>query len=430
MRVFVELPDDLSTIVNLPPAIDLILPHRARAGDEVVMLVKGTDPNGHVPQLDILNPPANSTFDELLDDKQIRVLRWQTSDNDTGLHEFRFRVVDAFNASLTAERSATIELSSNNDFVRPGPRLRSLAASRDFYVGYASLKDFDVRPDSGIYTAIATEEFNMVTTENSVKWGEVNPEPNEWRWKSFDKEMQLAHANGMLMHGHPLIWHRQLPGWVRELPIHQREGVMLDYITHVITRYGAYVPLWDVVNESLEEDGTFRQSIWFESMGESYIDKAFEQAARNAPRSRLLYNDYDVAWEGPKADGMYRLVKRLLDEGVPLHGVGFQLHIFTDFDLQDSVRRNFQRFADLGLEIYVTELDVSLRSGASLEQQAAVYQDIMSLCLEQPACRALQTWGFTDRYSWRKQYDPLMFDDDYNTKPAYFTLQQRLSQPD
>ncbi len=430
VRVFVQLPDDLSTIANLPPAIDLILPHRARSGDEVVMFVKGTDPNGHTPQLNILNPPANSTFDVLPDDDQIRVLRWQTTDNDTGVHEFRFQVVDAFNASLVGERTATVELSSNDAFRRPGPRLRSLAESRDFYIGYASLKDFDVRPDSGIYTAIATEEFNMLTTENSVKWGTVNPEPNEWRWKSFDKEMQLAHGNGILMHGHPLIWHRQLPDWIRELPTHQREGVMLDYISHVTTRYGAYVPLWDVVNEALEEDGTFRQSVWFESMGESYIDKAFRQAARNAPRSRLLYNDYDVAWEGPKADGMYRLVKRLIDEGVPLHGVGFQLHIFTDFDLQESVRRNFQRFADLGLEIYITELDISLGGNASLERQAELYRDIMSLCLEQPACKALQTWGFTDRYSWRSQYDPLMFDLNYNTKPAYFSLQQRLTQPD
>lgn len=428
LRVFVQLPDDLSSIVNLPPAIDLILPHRARAGDELVMLVKGTDPNGHTPQLDILNPPANSTFDVLPDDDRIRVLRWQSNINDTGIHEFHFRVIDAFDSSSIAERTAVVELASDTAFRRPGARLRSLAESRDLYIGYASLKDFDVRPDSGIYTAIAVEEFNMLTTENSVKWGTINPQPNEWRWKSFDKEMQLAYDNDLLVHGHPLIWHQQLPPWISNLPSNQLEGVMLDYISHVITRYGAHVPLWDVVNEALEEDGTYRRSVWFESMGEDYIASAFRQAARNAPRSRLLYNDYDVAWEGPKADGMYRLVTRLLDEGVPLHGVGFQLHIFTDFDLQGSVRQNFQRFADLGLEIYITELDISLSAGATVERQAELYRDIMSLCLEQPACKALQTWGFTDRYSWRGQYDPLIFDRDYNAKPAYFSLQQRLSQ--
>ena len=429
-RVFVQLPADESSIVNLPPAIDRVVPHRARAGDEVVIQVKGTDPNGHIPRLELLSSLDNFSFEVLEEDERIRVLRWQTLESDVGIHQLRFRVTDAIDPGMTAESTIEIQLSDPNAFVRPGPRLRTLASNRDFYIGYASLLNFDQRPDSAIYTDIAVSEFNMVSTENSLKWGIVNPQPNVWRWDAFDKEMLLAHEHGMLMHGHPIIWHRQLPGWLSNLRLDQVEQVMLDYVDYVADRYGPHVALWDVVNESLEEDGSFRNSIWFQSMGESYIDQAFRQAAISAPFSRLLYNDFDVAWEGPKSDAMFRLVSRMLDEGVPLHGVGFQMHIFTDFDLLDSVERTFQRFADLGLEIYITELDISQAGAPDLARQAQLYQDIMSLCLRQAACKALQTWGFTDRYSWRSNYDPLIFDDDYNAKSAYFALQQRLTQPD
>jgi len=429
-RVFVQLPADESGIVNLPPAIDRVVPHRARAGDEVIIQVKGTDPNGHIPRLELLSSLNNFSFEVLAEDERIRVLRWQTLETDVGIHQLRFRVTDAIDPGMTAESTIEIQLSHPNAFVRPGPRLRTLAGNRDFYIGYASLLNFDQRPDSAIYTDIAVSEFNLVSTENSLKWGIVNPQPNVWRWDAFDKEMLLAHEHGMLMHGHPIIWHRQLPRWLSDLRLDQVEQVMLDYVSHVADRYGPHVALWDVVNESLEEDGTFRDSIWFESMGESYIDKAFRQAAISAPFSRLLYNDFDVAWEGPKSDAMFRLVSRMLDEGVPLHGVGFQMHIFTDFDLLDSVERTFQRFADLGLEIYITELDISQAGAPDLARQAQLYREIMSLCLQQSACKALQTWGFTDRYSWRSTFDPLIFDDDYNAKSAYFALQQRLTQPD
>jgi len=304
-----------------------------------------------------------------------------------------------------------------------------LAESRDFYIGFAALLDYPNRPDGVLYEDIAVSEFNLWSTENSVKWGSVNPEPNTWRWKSFDDEVAVAHANDIVVHGHPLIWYTQLPQWVQELEIGQREGVMLDYIAHVVGRYGPHVALWDVVNEAFEDDGSFRNSVWFEAMGEGYIAKAFNQAAANTPFSRLIYNDYDVAWEGPKADAMYRLAQNLLEQGVPLHGVGFQFHIETTFDRFDSVERNLQRFADLGLEIYITELDVSETGANQNDMQADVYRRVLDICLRQPQCKALQSWGFTDRYSWRRDRNPLLLDQNYNAKPSYFALQQRLTVP-
>ena len=301
VRVFVKLPDDLSTIRNLPPAIDQVLPHRARAGDLVSILVKGTDPNGHVPRLEILNPPTGSRFEEFPEDDQIKAFRWQTTTADQGNYTLQFRVTDAIDPGMTSERSVTFELSDPNSFIRPGPSLRSLAEPRDFHIGYAMLLNWNDRPDAGIYEATAAREYSLMTTENSLKWGQLNPEPNVWRWDAFDREMQFAYNNNQLVHGHTLVWHRQLPQWIQTLPLENVEGVMLDFISHVVSRYGAHVALWDVVNEAFEEDGTFRRSVWFNALGEGYIEKAFRQARTNSPLSRLIYNDYDVAWEGPKA---------------------------------------------------------------------------------------------------------------------------------
>lgn len=426
VRVRVRMPEDRSTIINLPPGINEVRPHLVQAGDEVVLLVKATDPNGTVPTIEILNPPASYSFEILTEDENIRVLRWQTIVGEQGTRTFRFRATDAVDSSLSVVRDIEINIAGGDRFERQGSRLRDLAANRNFYLGYASLLAYYNRPDAGLYSRIATEEFNIMTTENSVKWGTVNPRPNEWKWEAFDTEMQLAFENDMVVHGHTLLWHRQLPEWVYNLPLADREQVMLDFITHVTARYGSHVALWDVVNEAFEEDGTYRNSVWYQSMGSGFIEKAFRQARITSPNSQLIYNDYDVAWEGPKADAMYNLVRDLLNSGVPIDGVGFQMHLKAGFDRYDSVRRNFSRFADLGLDIYITEFDVALNEGDSLEAQASTYQDILSICLENTACRAFQTWGFTDQYSWIRHQRPLLFDAEYQPKPAYRALQERL----
>ena len=117
----------------------------------------------------------------------------------------------------------------------------------------------------------------------------------------------------------------------------------------------------------------------------------------------------------------------LIANDVPLDGIGFQLHVFTSFDQFDDVRAAFQRVADLDLDIYITELDVSLEGGANNETQANVFRQLVSLCLEQARCKAVQTWGFTDQYSFRRMFNPLIFDRSYQEKPAYGAVQDALS---
>ncbi len=426
IRIQVVLPDDPSTIINLPPTLDRVDDHTVRQGDTVVMLVKAVDPNGTFGPINALNLPVNATFLPFEDEEDIHRLEWDTTGLDTGIVALEFRAVDAVDPQMGNNRTINIIIKDPADFAPDGQRLRALADARDFDFGYASLLEWYQRPDADLYADTARLDFNIVSPENSMKWGQINPFENEFDWEASDRLVSFAKANDIKIHGHPLIWHRQLPRWVQKTEASKLRPVMLRYIREVVNRYNNDVAIWDVVNEALEEDGTFRQSQWFNALGESYIADAFRQARLYARDAELLYNEYDVSWDGPKSDGMYSLMQSLLAQNVPVDGVGFQMHIDAGFDRFDEVRNNFQRFADLGLDVYVTELDVGILDGQTEAQQAAVYEQVLSLCLEQPACKALQIWGFTDRYSWRKSLLPLIMDKDYQPKPAWYALQQRL----
>ncbi len=422
----VALPEDLSSIPNLAPGINLVDPHVVRTGDEVIMEVKGTDPNGTIPDLVLLNPPVGSSFTDHPEFPSVKVLTWQTDASDYGEHTLNFEAYDSLDPSLTATMSVTLTVKDPADFILPGIRLRQLAEQKGIQVGYASVLRYYTRPDNALYQSIVSEEFNLVTPENAMKWGYVNPEQGEYRFEAADTLMNFAAQHGMSVHGHTLVWYSSLPQWVQSSAIEDRESLMLSFIDTMTTRYPG-VAVWDVVNEAFEDDGTFRNSAWFEAMGERHIDLAFTHTRSRDSDAVLIYNDYDIAWGGPKTDAVYNLLARMLAEGVPVDGIGFQLHIDTDFTQFENVRETFDRFAALGLSIYVTELDVSLVNDGTEETQANIMATIATLCIEQPACRALQLWGITDRYSWRREFTPLPLDEEYQPKPAYRALQQALS---
>lgn len=426
VRIKVSMPSDPSTIVNLPPVVNLIRPATVRANDPVVLYIKADDQNGSVPTLEIVNPPPGSTITPHFDDPKVTILRFtpRVAENIN----LELIAYDQFDRSLTGRNTVNIEVLEESAFDRPGARLRELAAARDLLFGYAALLKFYEQPDGAIYADIAAEEFNLVTTENSLKWDRLNPLPGKYRWAEADNLVSHAKARRQAVHGHTLIWHRQLPAWIQRTDPADRETHMREFIDRVLTRYGNDIPIWDVVNEALEEDGTFRSSIWFDAMGAEFIDTAFRQARASAPNATLIYNEYDVSFAGPKADGLMALMQSLRDANTPVDGVGFQMHLDTDFDRYDEVAANFQTIADMDLDIYITELDVSIRDGQTEEQQATVFAEVLSLCLEQPRCKAYQTWGFTDMYSWRSEYRPLIMDDRYQIKPAYEALQRRLSE--
>lgn len=426
IRIRVNLPSDLSTIRNLPPAIDRIQEHTVRVNDPVVAYIKVTDPNGTIPELEIQNPPPGYTLTPHYLEEAISILHFVP--DAPGTISLELLAIDSVDASLTGSQTVTFEVLPASDFIRPGTRLRELADARDMLFGYAVLQSYYERPDGAIYADIAGEEFNIVSTENSMKFDFINPIPGKYRWAATDNMVQQAKAHNQTIHGHTLVWYTALPAWVWRSAFADRELIMREFIDRVMSRYADDIPLWDVVNEALEDDGTLRRSVWFQGMGASYIDTAFRQARLSAPDATLIYNDYDIAFAGPKSDGMLALVQQLKDAGTPLDGVGFQLHLFADFDKVDEVIETFQKVADMDLDIYVTELDISLGSGQTLTQQAELYEQILSACLDQPRCKAFQTWGFTDMYTWRPGLRPLLLDESYQVKPAYRALQQRLSE--
>lgn len=424
VRIKVSMPSDPSTIVNLPPVVNLIRDTTVRVNDPVVLYIKVDDQNATIPTLEIANPPAGATITPHFNDPKYTILQFTPRVAETIRLELTAR--DEVDPSLSSSSTVSIEVLEESAFVRPGSRLRELAAARDLLFGYAALLQFYEQPDGAVYADIAAEEFNLVTTENSLKWDRLNPLPGKFRWAQADNLVAHAKARRQAVHGHTLIWHRQLPTWIRLSDPADRETHMREFIKRVLTRYGDDIPIWDVVNEALEEDGTFRQSIWFDAMGAQFIDTAFRQARASAPNATLIYNDYDVSWAGPKADGLIALMQSLKDANTPVDGVGFQMHLDADFDRYDEVTTIFQTIADLDLDIYITELDVSIRDGQTEEQQAKVFEDVLSVCLAQPRCKAYQTWGFTDQYSWRAELNPLIMDKRYQIKPAYLALQKRL----
>lgn len=419
----VTLPDDPSTIPNVAPTLDEVFPHTVRVGDPAVAELKGIDLNGSIPTLEISNLPAGASL--VQDPRFEEIFALKFTPQTAG--EFSVDVVarDSIDSTLTTTTPVTFTVLDAADFDRTGERLRTLTASRDVKIGFAALQSFYHRPDGAIYADIAASEFDIITSENSMKMDYINPLPGRFQFAATDNIVRYAKLHDMTIHAHPLVWYRQVPQWVVNTPLAERELTMREFIDRIMARYSADIPIWDVVNEPMDDDGSLRDSVWLEAMGEQYIDIALRQARLSSPEATLLINEFDIAG-GPKADGLIDLIDRLQQRETPLDGIGFQLHLFTSFDQYEELRTTIETIAQRDLDIYITELDISIDGNGTEETQANAYRQIVELCLDQPRCKAIQMWGFTDQYSFRRIYDPLPFDRSYQAKPAYYAIQDAL----
>jgi hypothetical protein len=210
-------------------------------------------------------------------------------------------------------------------------------------------------------------------------------------------------------------------------------NAMYNHIDKVMGHWKGKIYAWDVVNEAFNEDGTYRSSIWTQRIGNNFIDLAFQRARQADPDAKLIYNDYNIEPIGAKSNGMYNMIKSMKERGIPIDGVGFQMHL-TDGGLDyQSFADNMARLADLGLELYITEMDVRMPdSNRDLQKQATIYSEVLKRCVAQPACKGVQVWGIVDKYSWVMSTFPgtgvpLLFDDSYNAKPAYYSVQTVLA---
>jgi endo-1,4-beta-xylanase len=315
-----------------------------------------------------------------------------------------------------------------------GERLRTLAGK--FLVGYASHDNFWTLPDAASYEATASGEFNILTPENQLKFAAVEPQQNTFSFAAGDMHVQFAQTHGMQIHGHNLVWHNQLPNWLtsKTWTAALLTGVMNNHIDNVVGHYKGKIAIWDVVNEALNDDGTLRASIWETTIGSQYVALAFQRAHAADPNAILVYNDFNIETVNAKSDALFNLVSGFKQQGIPIDAIGLQMHLTSGGVDISSLTANMQRFAQLGLQIYITEMDVRYPtpiSTANLQAQATIYRNVLNACLQQPACKGLQTWGFTDKYSWipstfAGQGDALEFDANYSAKPAYFALQSGL----
>jgi endo-1,4-beta-xylanase len=330
---------------------------------------------------------------------------------------------------------------------------------KDYYKDYFPIGvAVSVRNITGPDTTLILEQFNSLTPENAMKMGPIHPEEGRYYWKDADAIVDFATSHGIRIRGHNLCWHEQTPPWlfkdaqgndVTKEVLLQR---LKDHITTVVSRYKGRIYAWDVVNEAVADyagpgnSSILRNSPWYRICGDEFIAKAFEYAHAADPDAQLFYNDYNT--ERPeKRQRIYRLLKQLVDAGVPITGVGIQAHWSIFEPSPDDLRATIDLFSGLGLKVQITELDISvypwekerrdLRPGESdaytprlQQQQADQYKKVFSVFREYKGrITGLTFWNVSDKHTWlddypvrgRKNY-PLLFDTAGQPKKAYWEV--------
>ena len=322
--------------------------------------------------------------------------------------------------------------------------LREAGKARNVILGAAATPSHLDEPE---YALTLAQQFRQLEPENQMKFAVVHPRPGSdasaYDFVPADRLVAFANQHDMLVRGHCLVWHQQVAEWVRSglasqtYDSHALSDILQNHISTVMQHYAGKVWAWDVVNEAFNNNGTLRSTVWYDSpgigfagKGTGYIEQSFRWAHAADPAAKLFYNDYDAEAINAKSDAIYAMAKDFLTRGVPLDGIGFQAHLnlrFNDPRMMASFAANLKRFSDLGLEVHITELDVALdrNDALRLAAQAAVYSNVTAICLHTRSCTVLQTWGFTDKYSWipgfskGRQGWALPYDATYKPKPAY-----------
>ncbi len=284
--------------------------------------------------------------------------------------------------------------------VAQGGTLGQLAQASGRYFGSATDNS---ELDDSAYTAVLGSEFGSITPGNSMKWDTTEPSQGQFNFSGGDAIVQFAQAHNQQVRGHNLVWHSQLPSWVSNLPAGQVQAAMENHITKEAAHYKGEVYSWDVVNEPFNDDGTYRTDAFYNAMGKDYIADALRTAHAADPGAKLYINDYNIDGTGAKADAMYQLASDLKKAGVPLDGIGFQGHLAIQYSFPSNMQQNLQRFADLGLDVAFTELDVRMEmpsDSTKLATQADYYRQVTSACLAVTRCVGITVWDFDDKYSW------------------------------
>ncbi|EEP75128.1 beta-1,4-xylanase [Micromonospora sp. ATCC 39149] len=303
--------------------------------------------------------------------------------------------------------------------------LKSLADAKGRDIGFALDPN---RLSEGPYKQIADAEFNLVVAENAMKWDATEPNPNQFTFGQGDAVVNYAASGGKKVYGHTLVWHNQMPNWTANLSGPDLLAAMKNHIAKVAGHFKGKIFAWDVVNEAFADGGSGgrRDSILQQRIGNSWIEEAFRAARAADPGAKLCINDYSTDGINAKSTAIYNLVRDFKARGVPIDCVGFQAHLIIG-QVPGDMQANLQRFADLGVDVRVTELDIRMSTPANatkLATQAADYKKVVNICLAVARCGGVTVWGITDKYSWIPGVFPgegaaLIWDENYAPKPAY-----------
>ncbi|MEM8751075.1 MAG: endo-1,4-beta-xylanase [Pseudomonadota bacterium] len=289
---------------------------------------------------------------------------------------------------------------------------------------------------------------DLIVPMNALKWASLRYDRNGFDFSGADELMEFAERNGKSTHGHALLWYHANPKWLDAITSpRELERLLIEHIETVVGRYAGRIPTWDVVNEVVAHnplnEGKWRSGVWYNGLGPRHVDLAFEVAARTDPKARLFVNDYDLEDDSLRTEArqkaILQIIQRLQDKNIPVHGVGFQAHLYAERAIgHDALGRFLDELKVLGVEAAVTELDVidwKLSADPQIRDQAVArtVSDFLSAFEGHAVPRNITTWGMQDTQSWigdtfpRKdsaQARPLPFDADWNRKPFFDVLQR------
>jgi endo-1,4-beta-xylanase len=346
------------------------------------------------------------------------------------------------------------------------PNLRELFNGK-FHIGTAmNGRQITGNDERGV--ELITTHFNSIVAENVMKSGPIQPEEGEFMFDLPDQFVEFGEKHGMQIIGHTLIWHSQAPKWFftdengNDVSKEVLKERMETHIKTVVGRYKGRVHGWDVVNEAVLDDGAYRDSKFYKILGEEFIHLAFQFAHEADPDAELYYNDYSMSNPG-KREGVVKMVKGLQEKGLKIDGIGMQGHVGLEYPAIEEFEKSIQAFADLGVSVMVTEMDISVLpsprgdAGAELTDTEAYqeklnpyteslpedvetafterYLEFFKLFLKhEDKISRVTTWGVADHHSWKNNWPvrgrtdyPLLFDRDYQPKPIVNALGELLA---
>ncbi|MBJ7880681.1 endo-1,4-beta-xylanase [Gelidibacter salicanalis] len=297
------------------------------------------------------------------------------------------------------------------------------------------------------------QNFNSITATNDMKMQSIIPTENNYNWKTVDTILNYAETHNQRLFGHNLIWHSSTPEWViakAEKDSLWLDSFMKEYITRYVGRYKGKVAAWDVVNEAFEsKGGAYRETIWYNKLGKRYIADAFRYAHEADPDAVLFYNDFNIERDTLKLNAMLKIVEEFKAEGVPISGIGFQMHIRMDIP-DETIAYALKKAAATGLQIHLSEVDIIFNKHDDTKEggvetystitdemkkaQGEKYKKLVLMYREivpKKQQYGITFWDFTDRDTWIRGFFniqdwPSLYDDNLQPKPAYFGFKEGL----